>query len=36
LAHRDIEEFEKFQTGVKLDIEARVREGVKAVLEKLL
>jgi hypothetical protein len=40
LAHRDGEEFEKFHNGfsngVKLDVEARLREGVKAVLEKVL
>jgi hypothetical protein len=40
LAHRDREEFEKlqneFSNGVKLDVEARLREGVKAVLEEVL
>jgi putative transposase len=40
LAHRDGEEFQKFQNGfsngVKLDVEVRLREGVKAVLEKVL
>jgi putative transposase len=40
LAHRDREEFQKFHNefsnGVKLDVEARLREGVKAVLEEVL